>query len=360
MPRVVSQWLRVVETVESRSSLSISLRIDIVIPAYNAERYLPRVLPAALDAIRHDGRVIVVDAGSVDETSRVAEQWGATVVHIGHRAGPAEARNKGAESSDADIVLFIDADCIAHEDVVDRVATAFLDDSDLVSLTGSYDANPPESNFGSLYMNLRHHFTHQRANREGSSFWSGCGAVRRSRFLEVGGFDAGRYPRPSIEDIELGQRMATIGRMCLDPELQVTHLKRWTLWSVITTDIRDRAIPWSLLLHAGDGPPDDLNLRQRERIASAFAPFALLGLVFLPALALLGGNGSLLLLVCIPIAVAGFLGRDILCFWRHNRGLWFALRAGIFQQVHLCYSAITFVLCGVWVKVFRRGDESST
>ena len=33
-------------------------------------------------------------------------------------------------------------------------------------------------------------------------FWAGCGAVRREEFLEIGGFDGDRFPRPTIEDIE--------------------------------------------------------------------------------------------------------------------------------------------------------------
>jgi glycosyltransferase involved in cell wall biosynthesis len=342
--------------------VSSALRVDIVIPAYNAASLLPRVLPAAFAAIRGEGKVIVVDAGAEDDTARVAEELGANVVRIAQRAGPAQARNRGVEESDADVVLFIDADCVPHGDVVERVAAAFGDDPELVSLTGSYDADPPESNFGSMYMNLRHHFTHQRANREGATFWSGCGAVRRTRFVEIGGFDADRYPRPSIEDIEMGQRLASIGRMCLDPDLQVTHLKRWTVRSVIETDIKGRAIPWSLLLHTGGGPPDDLNLRHRERVAAGIAPFALLGIVGIAAFPLLwAGDFStpgwpIMVMAILPVVVAFILSRDIVRFWWKTRGFWFALRAGIFQQIHLLYSAITFVLCGIWVR-FGGGRE---
>ena len=57
----------------------------------------------------------------------------------------------------------------------------------------------------------------QRAG-EAQTFWAGLGAVRRERFLEAGGFDAGRYPAPAIEDIELGLRLTDAGhRILLDP-----------------------------------------------------------------------------------------------------------------------------------------------
>ena len=70
------------------------------------------------------------------------------------------------------------------------------------------------------FRNLLHHTVHQRSAGDVRSFWAGLGAVRRTAFDDVGGFDADRYPWPSIEDIELGARLAGKGRIILDPELQ--------------------------------------------------------------------------------------------------------------------------------------------
>jgi glycosyltransferase involved in cell wall biosynthesis len=155
------------------------LRVAVVIPAYNAERQLAVVLPAAL-AAAGDQPVLVVDAGSSDGTAAVAERLGVPVLRLPRRAGPAEARNAGVAQTSSELVLFLDSDCLAHADVVSRAIGWFSRDPELVSLTGSYDAAPPEANFFSQYMNLRHHLTHQRARREGATFWAGCGAVRRS------------------------------------------------------------------------------------------------------------------------------------------------------------------------------------
>ena len=69
----------------------------------------------------------------------------------------------------------------------------------------------------SQYRNLLHHFVHQHGNSEASTFWAGCGAIRRSVFEEMGGFDEQRFPTPSIEDIELGYRLRQAGhRILLD------------------------------------------------------------------------------------------------------------------------------------------------
>ncbi|MFN0009032.1 MAG: glycosyltransferase [Planctomycetota bacterium] len=316
--------------------------LAIVIPAYQAEKFLPLSLPAAVSAAR--GRtVLVVDAGSTDRTSSRAVEHGARVVRLPERAGPAEARNAGVDSVEAEVILFLDADCVAHQDVVERVLAAFRAEPKLVGLTGSYDDDPPERNFASSYMNLRHSFTHHRARREGPAFWAGCGAVRREAFLQAGGFDARRYPRPMIEDIELGLRLAKIGKMRLDPRIQVGHLKRWTIASVIDTDIRCRARPWSELILESGAMPDDLNLRWSQRVAAILAPFALLAIALLPLG--LARPSSALVAACAAVLVGSLaLNLDLARFFRRRRGLAFATAAFFFHQVHLVYSSATFAL----------------
>ena len=224
------------------------------------------------------------------------------------------------------------------------VGEHFAAEPELVTLTGSYDAEPPDPGFFSQYMNLRHHFTHQIAQREPATFWSGCGAVRRDAFERVGGFDAERFPRPQIEDVELGLRMGKIGKTRLDPELNVTHLKHWTGRSVVETDVLQRAIPWSrLILESGD-VPNDLNLRTSQRIAAALSPLALAAPFAALAFAWMGSPLGVALCAALVLASLG-LSRQMLGFFRRERGLAFAAGAWAFHQLHLFYSALTFVYC---------------
>ncbi len=327
--------------------------LAIVIPAYNAARHLPRVVPAARRAAG-DGEVVVVDPGSSDATAQVAAELGARVVRLPERAGPARARNLGTEAVDAEVVLFIDSDCVPHPDVGERVRAAFAAEPRLVSLTGSYDDAPPHKGFFSQYMNLRHHHTHQLARRDGAIFWAGCGAVRRRPFLDAGGFDAERFPRPQIEDIELGLRLAQRGPMRLDPDLQVTHLKAWTGRSVVVTDVRCRAVPWTRLILARGELPRDLNLRPSQRLAAALAPLALLAAAAVPAAAVLAATfpgsaaaGIVLALAVPPLAASLALNRGLVACFRRRRGTLFALGGWLFHQVHLFYSAATFALCSL-------------
>lgn len=316
-----------------------SLAVTIVMPAYNAASHLPRVIPAALAALK-GGRLLVIDPGSSDGTAALAKSLGAEVIELGHRAGPALARNRGVERVDTPLCLFIDADCVAHENVVEMVQAAFEAEPELVSLTGSYDDSPPEPNFFSQYMNLRHHYTHHQAKPDGSSFWAGCGAVRTDVFRRVGGFDAEQFPTPMIEDIELAFRLRPHGKMRLDPALQVTHLKRWSLRGVVTTDIFSRAVPWSKLILRTGELPDDLNLAWTQRLAAAVAPLTLVSPLVIPA-ALLFGKPWLAAASALPLTFSAWVHRGLFDCFRRRRGLAFALGAITFHQVHLIYSAAT-------------------
>ena len=153
-----------------------------------------------------------------------------------------------------------------------------------------------------------------------------------------------QFPMPMIEDIELGVRLQIrTARTRLDPELHVTHLKRWTLRSVIETDIKNRAIPWTKLILETGEMPDDLNLRVKQRVAAALAPLVLVGLVAAPWLFGFGWLGAGVAAL-VPPVVSAVLHVDLIRWCARARGPWFALRFWLFHQVHLLYSAATYVL----------------
>ena len=124
--------------------------------------------------------------------------------------------------------------------------------------------------------NLLHHYVHQTGHEDASTFWCGCGAIRRAVFLETGGFNGG-FGDPSIEDIEFGYRLRRAGRRIrLAKDVQVTHLKRWTARSLLRTDIFARAVPWTRLIIRSRMLPNDLNVKSSAR-ASVALIFVLAG-----------------------------------------------------------------------------------
>jgi glycosyltransferase involved in cell wall biosynthesis len=317
--------------------------ISIIIPVYNGEKFLHRCLDAVISGSYEHYELIVVDDCSTDRSPDISREKGAMVLKMERQTGPAGARNLGAREARGEVLFFVDADVVVKRDTLERVAKTFMDHPDVTAVFGSYDDEPAEKNFISQYKNLFHRFVHQQARSEAETFWAGCGAIRRDVFLEVNGFNAERYPRPAIEDIELGYRMRLKGhRILLDKQLQAKHLKRWTMKSMLHADIFCRAVPWSMLMFESRSVPNDLNLQTTDRISAALVglslsilPFA----IFKP---------ELLFLVVALLATIPILNHKLYRFFFQRKGLGFAILVFPLHLLYYFYSSVTFVLC--WVK----------
>ena len=247
----------------------MAVTISVIIPVYNSARYLR----SCLDHLRHstitDYECIVVDDGSTDGSADVAREFGATVLQTGKQSGPSYARNMGAKVAQGEVLFFIDADVCVYPYTLARVRTNFEVEPELTAAMGSYDESPESQDFLSLYKNLMHCYVHHNSRREACTFWSGCGAIRKTAFVEQSGFDQS-YERPAIEDIELGYRLSRAGKkMILDTGMKVKHLKRWSFFGLVKTDIMDRGIPWTELILRDKFLPNDLNLQLSQRVSVA-------------------------------------------------------------------------------------------
>ena len=324
-------------------SNSTGTTISVIMPVYNGGRFITQSLPPLIEMQRSGeiDEVIVADDGSTDRSASMAAEMGAHVVSTGNRSGPGAARNKAAQVAKGEIVWFVDADVVVHPDAAAHVKRA-LANSDFVAVFGSYDDTPPARNFASQYKNLIHHYYHHKGDRDASTFWAGCGAVRKEAFLEVGGFDVDRYPHPSIEDIELGYRFRARGqRILLDSELQGTHLKVWSFVGVIHTDIFCRAVPWARLMVNQSGLLDDLNVSKVERLRGVLA-----GVAFLAVMAALFGVAPWWS-APLAFAAAVFANWDLFTFLYRREGVPFALGALLFHQLYYLYSGA--VLAWYWL-----------
>ncbi|HEX5705241.1 MAG TPA: glycosyltransferase [Pyrinomonadaceae bacterium] len=106
------------------------MRFSVIIPAYNEEKFLPRLLESIKVAVsNYSGglkktvaqiEVIVADNDSTDGTAEVANQHGARVVHVAKRC-IASARNGGARAATGEILCFIDADSAIHPNTFNEI-----------------------------------------------------------------------------------------------------------------------------------------------------------------------------------------------------------------------------------------------
>jgi glycosyltransferase involved in cell wall biosynthesis len=330
------------------------IQISVVMPVFDGRRHLERSLPPLLAGGKGSVlEVIVVDDGSGDGSGEYARASGARVIPSGGtRLGPGRARNVGVAEASGEVLLFVDADVVLHEDALERIAEAF-EEQETTAVYGSYDASPPHRGFGSQYMNLRHHFVHQQPTRDSTTFWAGIGAVRREAFLAVGGFDSEAYPRPSIEDIELGMRLRSAGgRIRRMPEIRGTHLKEWSLREVVRVDIFRRAWPWSRLMLRHPGVFVELNVNSGERVK------ALLAAAFLASLLAVLLPGVPFWIPAVLLLGAWWANRRLIGLFAHRNGLVFALAGLLFHQLYYVYSSVVYAWCVVEAWVHREPDAS--
>lgn len=318
--------------------------LSVVIPVYNGGSDFGRCLRRLRESLGADYELIVVDDGSTDDSAALALDAGARLIRHKSPRGPASARNEGAVAARGSLVFFLDADVAVHPETLSRAAERFTTDPGLTALFGSYDDEPAAPGLVSRFRNLLHHFTHQQGEfhegvRPVHTFWTGCGMIRRRAFLDAGGFDPRLYVRPAIEDIELGYRLTRDGhRIVLARDVLGTHLKRWTLASMVKTDVFQRGVPWMLLLKRQKVAETDLNVRPGQKLcvaATGLTVLSLVGAAWSPWL--LGGalSGAL--------AVVG-LNRGFYRFLARKQGVGFAVAA---VWLHLIY----YLCCGFSVVI---------
>ena len=317
-------------------------------PVYNGQDFIVKSLPP-LQKMLERGEVreiIVVDDSSTDDTASIAAGMGARVIPSGGRLGPGAARNQAAEQATGDTLWFVDADVVVHDDAVTYLVDGFSE-AGIVAVFGSYDDRPAARNFLSQYKNLVHHYYHHQGRKEATTFWSGCGAVRKDAFLQAGGFDIERYTRPSIEDIELGYRLREAGgRILLIPEFQSTHLKEWRFINLIHTEVFCRAIPWSRLMFEQPEMGSDLNVSSSERMRAGLAGLVLIGLVVAVAGLIPWWT------VVILLGGAAAMNTGLLSLFYQRKGFAFAVMGFLFHQLYYLYSSAAYVYC--WLE-WRTG-----
>jgi GT2 family glycosyltransferase len=313
--------------------------LSVIIPVHNGGDEFGLCLAALASSTRCPDEVLVADDASSDGSADLARQHGAQVLSLkAPPHGPAFARNRGAERATGDILVFLDADVAIHSDALALMERYLTEHPEISAVFGSYDAAPRAGSLVSRYKNLLHHYVHQHSKREASTFWGACGAVRREVFAAVGGFNE-EYERPKIEDIEFGARLRRAGyKVWLCADVQVKHLKRWTLASLLRADILDRAIPWSRLILQDTHLPSDLNLNMKSRLAAIMA-WGMLAFLVLAVRWPWTAIGGLLSLTVVAV-----LNADLYRFFQRCGGFRFAVGAAALHMLYLLYSSLVFAL----------------
>jgi glycosyltransferase involved in cell wall biosynthesis len=182
------------------------MRFSIIIPAYNEEQYLPRLLESIEVArANYSGgpdqvEVIVADNDSTDATAEVAAMHGACVVHVAKRR-IAAARNGGARVARGEILCFIDADSAIHPQTFGEVDRAMKTGRYIWGVTGATMERTSLALFVTYWMFMPMVLV--------TGLDMGFSFCRREDFEAVGGYDESRL---YAEDVLLPLALRRLGR----------------------------------------------------------------------------------------------------------------------------------------------------
>lgn len=187
------------------------MKISIVIPACNEEKYIGRTLESIkkLDEGKYDLELVVIDGGSSDKTVTIASSYGAHVYTIPHK-GIGFARQQGVKYATGDIILFTDADTIVPQDWLIKHVEALMKPN-VVFTYGTFrviDGKFPYYHYINYIQPhwlwvMQHIFGWPIAAGQNLAFW-------KDKADAIGGFDE---TLPLFEDIDFAVRMKKTGKV---------------------------------------------------------------------------------------------------------------------------------------------------
>ena len=208
------------------------LTIAAIVCAYNEAAYLSPCLHSLKAQTRLPDDLFVVNNASTDETGALARRVPDVHVLDEPRKGLVVARETARRAAQADVLAYVDADCRAPLQWLERVEARFAADPDLVAVTGPYRFYDWDWSGRALLRAYDHvvapptHFAVHRLLHLGAILYGGNFAVRRSALAAIGGFD--QRIEFHGEDTNLGRRLTPVGRVAVCPECWIwTSARRY-------------------------------------------------------------------------------------------------------------------------------------
>jgi glycosyltransferase involved in cell wall biosynthesis len=130
---------------------SLSPAVSIIIPAYNAARWIDETLQSVLAQTWENKEIILIDDGSTDETVARAKRHQTSILKIISQAnqGPGRARNRGFQESKGDYIQYLDHDdLLSPEKLESQINTLLENPARIVGVTAAVyfmDGQHPDS-----------------------------------------------------------------------------------------------------------------------------------------------------------------------------------------------------------------------
>lgn len=189
------------------------MKVSVVIPAYNEERYIKKCLESLVaQETEFEYEVVVVDNSSTDKTTKIVSQFRDKLdlkIVKEKRQGRGTARAKGFDEAKGDIILSTDADTIVYEDWISTLVEPIRGDI-IASTTSCKIVDCPYLtriifNFLDVKLELLYRLLFGYHWLAGFSF-----AILKSAYKKSGGFDPNLQ---ASEDLQLSSRVAKLGKI---------------------------------------------------------------------------------------------------------------------------------------------------
>ena len=190
------------------------MKVSVVIPAYNEERYIGRTLASVkkMELGEHILEILVLDPGSTDKTAEIAKKYGAKVVKIEHKT-IGNARKQGIFNASGEIIFCTDADTLLPLNWIKK-HVSILEKPGVVCSCGGFrffDGQFPLFHFANyiqpyLLWLIYKIFNVVIATSQNIAFW-------KEKALKIGGFDENIGV---LEDVDFAVRMRKTGKVTFD------------------------------------------------------------------------------------------------------------------------------------------------
>lgn len=210
--------------------------VSIVIPCLNEEKNIGQCIDSIKQQNWEQYEIIAIDNGSIDDTIRIIKEHG-IILGKAKRKGPAAAKNKGIEKAKGDIIIFIDADCVAHPAWLVNMIKLFEDHS-IGCVAGEIVGFEPRTELERFLIKKGHLSQFKNVNHSFLPYAATANvAYRRDVFDRAGLFDEDLF---TGEDADMSWRMQLKAdyKLTYSPQAIVYHLREVTLKGLFRQKLR--------------------------------------------------------------------------------------------------------------------------
>lgn len=197
------------------------MKISVIIPLYNDEKYIGKCLEAVFSSDHKDFEVLVVDDCSTDRSPEEVSKHPCRLIRLEKNAGAGNARNQGASQASGALFVFIDSDVIIEKDTLSRFEKVYVEKGEKICMCNVH----PHSLSGGVAATITAiHWNHINAELgdEASFVSTMCFSIDRDVFFEIGRFKP--YMAAGGEEFEIGEVIAQAGyKIYVDSSFEIHH-----------------------------------------------------------------------------------------------------------------------------------------